>query len=201
MDAEQAVVLELTQVVTTTAQLQQAEIAEQTQRPGILGDGELDFPFEQAHQTLLGIEAHIGGAAGVQVQLAAIVQLLAPPFAHRAAVVGKQAGQRVVRLQGQAGSAADTENQQGLQCPPAAGRTRCLQRRMGQWRRQPAQTLVDPLDMLPGPAMFFMGLQPLLHGLLLARIECAALQFDQPVHGLFGHLRREFLMGAVHRAK
>jgi hypothetical protein len=37
--------------------------------------------------------------------------------------------------------------------------------------------------------MFFMGLQPVLHGLLLARIQGATLHFDQPVHGLLGYAR------------
>ena len=76
--------------------------------------------------------------------------------------------------------------------------TRRLQGGVRQWRRQPAQALIDPLYVFPGAAVFFAGLQPALHGQLLAAVEGTALQFDQPVHRLLGDLGAK---AAVHRAK
>ncbi|MCY1410352.1 hypothetical protein D9M71_257200 [compost metagenome] len=62
------------------------------------------------------------------------------------------------------------------------------------------QRLLGGLQLGLGGGAFGNQLLALLHGLLLTRSESTALQFDQPVHGLFGHLRGKFLM-AVHRAK
>ncbi|MNH18151.1 hypothetical protein D3C79_778490 [compost metagenome] len=132
IDRKLAVVRVVAQVVLAAAQLQQAEIGEQVQGARIVGDGELYFAFEQAHQALLDIEAHIGGAAGVQLQHAAVVERLAATLAHWAAVVGKQGRQRVVLLESQSGGAAYTQDQQGFEGSPTTGRTRSLQRCMGQ---------------------------------------------------------------------
>ncbi|MNG32628.1 hypothetical protein D3C76_1683140 [compost metagenome] len=52
--------------------------------------------------------------------------------------------------------------------------------------------------------MFAMSIEPLLPGLLLARIERALLHFQKPVHGLLGDLRadiRRVVYRRVHKAK
>ncbi|MCY1185745.1 hypothetical protein D9M73_265530 [compost metagenome] len=84
-----AVLGELTQVVATAAQVQQAMFAEQLQWSRITGHSQLQFTFKQAHQALAGIKTDIGGAAGVELQLAAVVQGQAAPLADRAAVIGE----------------------------------------------------------------------------------------------------------------
>ena len=69
---------------------------------------------------------------------------------------------------------------------------------MGQRRGHAAQPLIDPLDMLPGAAMFVVSIELLLPGFLPASIEWALLHFQKPVHGLFGHFRTD-IWCAVHR--
>ena len=69
---------------------------------------------------------------------------------------------------------------------------------------QPAQALIDPLNVIPRTLMLAVSVEPVLPRLLTTRAERTALHFDQPAHRLLSHLRRDIrgiVECAVHKAK
>ena len=132
------------------------------------------------------------------------MQVHSAPLADRAAVIGQQRGQRQLLAQAVGHGRPGAQQQQQFQgLTPGTG-LRGVQGRVGEGRRQPAQALVDSLNVIPRPLVFSMGVEPLLPRALAPRAQRAALHFHQPAHGLFSDLWRDLWRGvedAVHSAK
>lgn len=135
------------------------------------------FAFEQANQALRTVELHIYRAGSIELQLTAIGQLHLAALASRAAVVGAERRDQVLLAQTPGRRATCAQNKQELERVASTAGFGRIQGCMSQRRRHPAQTLVDSLDMLPGPLMFAVGIQPLLPAGLLPWIERALLHF------------------------
>ncbi len=165
------------------------------QRARVVAGAELDFPAQQEQAPFAGIEADIHRRVAVQLEATAVGQGQAPAFADAGGIVGAPALQAAALAQAPGAAAGGQDQQQGLQRAPALRRMRCVDGGQGQWRAYPGQALVDRLDVAPGLLVFRGRLAPALPGLAQAFIVGAALQLDQPAHGLFSHLRRHLGCG------